>query len=183
MFRNKKYAGGDVVLLLAAALLLVLRGAASAARRTFASYPRGHARAAASWRQHAPADGQVWDAQEVSSRVRNFLRGLLELECGERVCFYLDTCPEWQIAAQACFATSITVVTVYASLGAEAAQAMREGDITTLITDRDDVRRAVRKDVRALNVINVKKDFEDILRLGAMSPDRRLDPPTPTRSR
>jgi len=76
-----------------------------------------------------------WKTFETFGReVRQFASGLSELGI-KRVCFFLETRAEWMIAAQACFAHNIQIVTVYATLGETAvAAALEEAEIDVIIT-------------------------------------------------
>jgi long-chain acyl-CoA synthetase len=63
--------------------------------------------------------------QQVKQRVSNIASGLVDLagvKPGDRVVIYADTKMEWQLAAQAVFSQSCSVVTIYATLGAEGVQ-------------------------------------------------------------
>ena len=53
------------------------------------------------------------------NRVGAAFVGALGVAANERVLLYADTCLEWMLTAQACWTQSLTVVTVYATLGAE----------------------------------------------------------------
>jgi long-chain acyl-CoA synthetase len=89
--------------------------------------------------------------KQVGARVRCFSRGLLELGCQPQprqfginttggnslVAIYLDTCAEWQMAAQACFLTSLVVTTVYATLGPDAVKSsLEEGAVGTIVLSK-----------------------------------------------
>jgi long-chain acyl-CoA synthetase len=98
-------------------------------------------------------DGKVFDIPEfepemkwmtyeqVGRRVRDLSCGLVELtklNSGDKVAIYENTCPEWQIMAQACIRYGIIVVTVYASLGQEAiVKSLNETEITTILIGED----------------------------------------------
>jgi long-chain acyl-CoA synthetase len=68
-------------------------------------------------------------------------RGLVSLGCAPRkskVAIYANTRKEWLLTLHGCVTQSLTVVTVYASLGEEGvATAVNEGEIDTLVTSWD----------------------------------------------
>ena len=67
---------------------------------------------------------------DVDAKVKLLATALLELGLKEnsRLGIYCNTRFEWQLIAQACFRTNITVVTVYANLGEEGlAYALEQG--------------------------------------------------------
>ncbi|KAL5076122.1 hypothetical protein RYX36_015106 [Vicia faba] len=75
---------------------------------------------------------------QVFARVSSFASGLLKLghNIDSRVAIFSDTRAEWLIALQGCFRQSITVVTIYASLGEDALiHSLNETQVSTLICD------------------------------------------------
>jgi len=78
--------------------------------------------------------------KEVDAKVKLIANALLELGLKEnsRLGIYCNTRYEWQMIAQACFRTNITVVTVYANLGEEGlAYALEQGELEHLFTSSD----------------------------------------------
>ncbi|CAM8938551.1 unnamed protein product [Rhodiola kirilowii] len=82
--------------------------------------------------------------QQTFEAVHNFSSGLaqLGLHKEERVAIFSDTRGEWFIAAQGCFRRSITVVTIYASLGEEALyHSLNETEVTTVICGQKELKK------------------------------------------
>uniref|UniRef100_A0A0E0BFU0 4-coumarate--CoA ligase n=1 Tax=Oryza glumipatula TaxID=40148 RepID=A0A0E0BFU0_9ORYZ len=78
--------------------------------------------------------------------VCNFSSGLVRIghQRDERVAIFADTRAEWQIALQACFRQSITVVTIYSSLGEGAlCHSLNETEVTTVICGRKELKKLV----------------------------------------
>uniref|UniRef100_A0A0E0R4Q5 4-coumarate--CoA ligase n=1 Tax=Oryza rufipogon TaxID=4529 RepID=A0A0E0R4Q5_ORYRU len=78
--------------------------------------------------------------------VCNFSSGLVRIGHlrDERVAIFADTRAEWQIALQACFRQSITVVTIYSSLGEGAlCHSLNETEVTTVICGRKELKKLV----------------------------------------
>ncbi|XP_052136113.1 long chain acyl-CoA synthetase 9, chloroplastic-like [Oryza glaberrima] len=78
--------------------------------------------------------------------VCNFSSGLVRIghQRDERVAIFADTQAEWQIALQACFRQSITVVTIYSSLGEGAlCHSLNETEVTTVICGRKELKKLV----------------------------------------
>ncbi|EEE51721.1 hypothetical protein OsJ_33112 [Oryza sativa Japonica Group] len=76
--------------------------------------------------------------------VCNFSSGLVRIghQRDERVAIFADTRAEWQIALQACFRQSITVVTIYSSLGEGAlCHSLNETEVTTVICGRKELKK------------------------------------------
>ena len=76
---------------------------------------------------------------ELNQKVADVSSGLVR-ECGvkskDRVIIYADTKMDWMITAQACFRTNATVVTVYATLGAEGIQhGIKETGASVIVCD------------------------------------------------
>lgn len=66
-----------------------------------------------------------------------FASGLLNLglKPGDKFALYNETCVEWTVAEQACYCQNLTVLTVYANLGAEGLKyAIQEAEITHIFT-------------------------------------------------
>ncbi|XP_073013165.1 long chain acyl-CoA synthetase 9, chloroplastic [Typha latifolia] len=83
---------------------------------------------------------------EAFKAVCNFSSGLVQIghRKGERVAIFSDTRAEWQIALQGCFRRSITVVTIYASLGEEAlCHSLNETEVTTVICGRKELKKLI----------------------------------------
>ncbi|XP_072981743.1 long chain acyl-CoA synthetase 9, chloroplastic [Typha angustifolia] len=83
---------------------------------------------------------------EAFKAVCNFSSGLVQIghRNGERLAIFSDTRAEWQIALQGCFRRSITVVTIYASLGEEAlCHSLNETEVTTVICGRKELKKLI----------------------------------------
>ncbi|KAF5482639.1 hypothetical protein F2P56_003194 [Juglans regia] len=81
---------------------------------------------------------------EIFDRARNFASGLVRLghNLDSRAAIFSETRAEWFIALQGCFRQSITVVTVYASLGEDALiHSLNETQISTLICDSKQLKK------------------------------------------
>ena len=77
---------------------------------------------------------------QLYDEITRFGRGLLtyNLQPGQRIALFAATRPEWQIAAQACMAHGVPIVTIYPSLGLEAlAYCMNQTKVQHLITQAD----------------------------------------------
>ncbi|XP_057733322.1 long chain acyl-CoA synthetase 8 [Arachis stenosperma] len=75
---------------------------------------------------------------QVFARVCNFASGILRFghNIDSRVAIFADTRSEWLISLQGCFRQSITVVTIYATLGEDALiHSLNETQVSTLICD------------------------------------------------
>lgn len=75
---------------------------------------------------------------QIFERVCNFASGLIQLghDPDTRIAIFSDTRAEWFIAFEACFRQSVTVVTIYASLGDDALiHSLNETKVSTLICD------------------------------------------------
>uniref|UniRef100_A0A7N0UPA7 AMP-dependent synthetase/ligase domain-containing protein n=1 Tax=Kalanchoe fedtschenkoi TaxID=63787 RepID=A0A7N0UPA7_KALFE len=82
--------------------------------------------------------------EQTFEAVCNFSSGLAQLghRKEERVAIFSDTRGEWLIAAQGCFRRSITVVTIYASLGEEAlCHSLNETEVTTVICGQKELKK------------------------------------------
>ncbi|XVF39334.1 hypothetical protein PTKIN_Ptkin01aG0026200 [Pterospermum kingtungense] len=79
--------------------------------------------------------------------VCDFASGLVQLGHNnkqERVAIFADTRQEWFIALQGCFRCSLTVVTIYASLGEEAlCHSLKETEVTTVICGDKELKKLV----------------------------------------
>uniref|UniRef100_A0A0D9XPH8 4-coumarate--CoA ligase n=1 Tax=Leersia perrieri TaxID=77586 RepID=A0A0D9XPH8_9ORYZ len=76
----------------------------------------------------------------------SFSSGLVKIghRSDERVAIFADTRAEWQIALQACFRQSVTVVTIYASLGEGAlCHSLNETEVTTVICGRKELKKLI----------------------------------------
>ncbi|KAK4492905.1 hypothetical protein RD792_000232 [Penstemon davidsonii] len=86
-----------------------------------------------------------WETYEqVFERACNFASGLLKLghDVDTRAAIFSDTRPEWLIAFQGCFRQSITVVTIYSSLGDDALiHSLNETQVSTLICDSGQLKK------------------------------------------
>ncbi|XP_044475878.1 long chain acyl-CoA synthetase 9, chloroplastic-like [Mangifera indica] len=140
---------------------------------------------------------------EAFETVCNFASGLAQLghRKEERVAIFADTRAEWFLALQGCFRRSVTVVTIYASLGEEAlCHSLNETQVTTVICGSkelkklvdisgqlDTVKRLICMDVDIpSNVSSVEQSgqwkmisFADVLSLGRENPiDAELPAPS-----
>ncbi|KAL9277737.1 hypothetical protein ACSQ67_025001 [Phaseolus vulgaris] len=100
---------------------------------------------------------------EVFARVSNFASGLLKLGhlIDSRVAIFSDTRAEWLIALQGCFRQSVTVVTIYASLGEDALiHSLNETEVSTLICDSKQLKKLDAIKSRLTSIQNVIY-FED----------------------
>ncbi|KAI5062971.1 hypothetical protein GOP47_0021518 [Adiantum capillus-veneris] len=76
----------------------------------------------------------------------NFASGLMAIGHGggEHCAIFAETRADWFIALQGCFRQSLTVVTVYASLGEEAlVHSLNETEVTTVICDHKQMRKLI----------------------------------------
>lgn len=81
---------------------------------------------------------------KVFDRACNFASGLVSLghNLDSRAAIFSDTRAEWFIALQGCFRQSITVVTIYASLGEEALiHSVNETQVSTLICESKQLKK------------------------------------------
>ena len=77
---------------------------------------------------------------QMYDEIKRFGAGLLafDLQHGQRIALFANTRPEWQIAAQGCFAQGLPVVTVYPSLGVDAlAYSLNQASVQHIITQAD----------------------------------------------
>ncbi|CAO2812902.1 unnamed protein product [Amaranthus hypochondriacus] len=82
---------------------------------------------------------------KVFNRACNFAAGLVKLghDIDTRVAIFSETRAEWFIALQGCLRQSITVVTIYASLGEDALiHSLNETQVSTLICDSKQFKKA-----------------------------------------
>jgi long-chain acyl-CoA synthetase len=83
---------------------------------------------------------------EAFKAVCNFASGLVHLGHGhdEKVAIFADTRPEWQIALQGCFRRSVTVVTIYSSLGEGAlCHSLNETEVTTVVCGPKELKKLI----------------------------------------
>uniref|UniRef100_A0A6V7QXM1 4-coumarate--CoA ligase n=1 Tax=Ananas comosus var. bracteatus TaxID=296719 RepID=A0A6V7QXM1_ANACO len=83
---------------------------------------------------------------EAFKSVCNFASGLVQIghSKDERVAIFADTQTEWQIALQGCFRRSVTVVTIYASLGEEAlCHSLNETEVATVICGHKELKKLI----------------------------------------
>ncbi|KAG7578723.1 AMP-dependent synthetase/ligase [Arabidopsis thaliana x Arabidopsis arenosa] len=105
---------------------------------------------------------------EVFERVCNFASGLVNVghNVDDRVAIFSDTRAEWFIAFQGCFRQSITVVTIYASLGEEALiYSLNETRVSTLICDSKQLKKlsAIKSSLKTVkNIIYIEEDGVDV---------------------
>ncbi|OMP06219.1 AMP-dependent synthetase/ligase [Corchorus capsularis] len=100
---------------------------------------------------------------QVYRRVCNFASGLVNFghNVDTRAAIFAETRAEWQIAFQGCFRQSITVVTIYASLGEEALiHSLNETQVSTLICDSKQLKKLAAISSRLTTITNVIY-FED----------------------
>jgi len=144
----------------------------------------------------------IWYSyKEVEQRVKMLTAGLLQLGLkeGGRLGIYCNTRIEWQLIAQACFRTNITVVTVYANLGEEGlAYALEQGELEHLFTSSDllpmveklksglpllstliYVDEAKDQALRGLHDVGIKAlSFDELYDLGKSNPDQKVTLPS-----
>jgi len=86
-----------------------------------------------------------WDTYaEAFNRACNFASGLIKMghKLDSHAAIFSDTRAEWIIAAQGCFRQSLTVVTIYASLGEDAlVHSLNETQVSTLICDSKQLKK------------------------------------------
>ncbi|ESQ37014.1 hypothetical protein EUTSA_v10002409mg [Eutrema salsugineum] len=105
---------------------------------------------------------------DVFERVCNFASGLVNVghSVDTRVAIFSDTRAEWFIAFQGCFRQSITVVTIYASLGEEALiYSLNETRVSTLICDSKQLKKlsAIQSSLKTVkNIIYIEEDGVDV---------------------
>ncbi|GFR96409.1 long-chain-fatty-acid--CoA ligase 3 [Elysia marginata] len=78
--------------------------------------------------------------EELANRVTNFGRGLLMLgqKPTSKLVIFAETRADWMVSAQACFKYNFQVVTLYATLGANAvAHGIKETEVSHVITSLD----------------------------------------------
>ncbi|KAG6663027.1 long chain acyl-CoA synthetase 8 [Carya illinoinensis] len=102
---------------------------------------------------------------EIFDRARNFASGLVRLghNLDSRAAIFSETRAEWFIALQGCFRQSITVVTVYASLGEDALiHSLNETQVSTLICDSKQLKKlaAVSSSLDSIENVIVFEDDE-----------------------
>ncbi|KAG1714093.1 Long-chain-fatty-acid--CoA ligase 4 [Nymphon striatum] len=96
--------------------------------------------------------------KEVQERVNNFGKGLrlLNVQPQDKVVILADTCPEWLIAALACFQHNVSVVTLYTNLGEEGMiHGILETNVSAVITSQDVLPKLRKVLSRTPNVKNV----------------------------
>ncbi|KDO50967.1 hypothetical protein CISIN_1g004568mg [Citrus sinensis] len=141
---------------------------------------------------------------EVFDRACSFASGLVNFghNVDTRAAILAETCVEWFIAFQGCFRQSITVVTIYSSLGEDALiHSLNETQVTTLICDSKQLKKlsAVSSSLKTIkNVIYFENDgsekdsgvsggisnwtvssFSEVEKLGKRSP---VDPSLPSQN-
>ncbi|KAB1209104.1 Long chain acyl-CoA synthetase 8 [Morella rubra] len=131
---------------------------------------------------------------DVFGRVCNFASGLVRLghNLDSRAAIFSETRAEWFMALQGCFRQSITVVTIYASLGEDALiHSLNEAQVSTLICDSKQLKKldAISPSLKSIqNVIYFEDDgtendtvsgstskwtiasFSEVEKLGSKSP-------------
>uniref|UniRef100_A0A2N9E728 AMP-dependent synthetase/ligase domain-containing protein n=1 Tax=Fagus sylvatica TaxID=28930 RepID=A0A2N9E728_FAGSY len=101
---------------------------------------------------------------EIFDRACNFASGLVRLghNLDSRVAIFAETRAEWFIALQGCFQQSLTVVTIYASLGEDALiHSLNETQVSTLICDSKQLKKlaAISSGLKSIqNVIYFEDD-------------------------
>jgi len=78
--------------------------------------------------------------REAHARIENIGRGLLTIGVnpGDRILIFAETRPEWLLSAFAAFRHSLTVVTLYATLGEEAVKhGINESQVSIILTSSD----------------------------------------------
>lgn len=100
-----------------------------------------------------------WESySQIFDRVSNFASGLVRLghDVGTRIAIFSETRAEWFIAFQGCFRQSITVVTIYASLGDDAlVHSLNETQASTLICDPRQLKKLAPISSRLKTIRNV----------------------------
>lgn len=86
-----------------------------------------------------------WETyQRIFDRACNFASGLIKLghDVDTRAAIFSETRAEWLIAFHGCFRQSITIVTIYASLGDDAlVHSLNETQVSTLICDQKQLKK------------------------------------------
>ncbi|KAL7561234.1 hypothetical protein ACA910_004155 [Epithemia clementina (nom. ined.)] len=91
-----------------------------------------------------------------------------------RIAIFENTCAEWMIASIGAFTQSITVTTVYATLGMDAVvEAIVDNIIPVLVCNKNDVKKVVEK-INKMPTLKVIIYTEDLC-----EPDLKIDFPTP----
>ncbi|XP_062152220.1 long chain acyl-CoA synthetase 8 [Alnus glutinosa] len=113
---------------------------------------------------------------EIFDRACNFASGLVSLghNLDSRAAIFSDTRAEWFIALQGCFRQSITVVTIYASLGEDALiHSLNETQVSTLICEPKQLKKlaAISSSLKSIqNVIYFEDDgIENDITSGSMN--------------
>lgn len=102
---------------------------------------------------------------EAEQEARNFGRGMRELgmQPHDKVVIFAETRAEWTIAAHGLFKQSVTIVTIYATLGDEGViHGVNETEVSTIVTSHELIPK-LRKLLKKLPNINTIVYFEDQL--------------------
>ncbi|KAJ4730250.1 Long chain acyl-CoA synthetase [Melia azedarach] len=103
---------------------------------------------------------------EVFDRACNFASGLVNLghNVDSHAAIFAETRAEWLIAFQGCFRQSVTIVTIYASLGEDALiHSLNETQVTTLICDSKQLKKlsAVSSSLKTIKNVIYFEDYEN----------------------
>eukprot|EP00667_Euglena_gracilis_P004277 EG_transcript_4296 len=87
----------------------------------------------------------------------------LGLQPGDVLAFYEDTCVEWMIMAHAAWHHSMTITTVYASLGLEAlVYALDQTKAKAVFVNAKNVQRLLKEGVAALTTVVYREALDDV---------------------
>lgn len=109
----------------------------------------------------------IWISfEEALEQVKSFSSGLLAIghEKGEKCAIFAETRTDWFLALQGCFRQSVTVVTMYASLGEEAlVHSINETEVSTVICDRKQLKKLVdvSSELKTVRRVVFLEDVED----------------------
>ncbi|KAJ4730242.1 Long chain acyl-CoA synthetase [Melia azedarach] len=103
---------------------------------------------------------------EVFDCACNFASGLVNLghNVDSHAAIFAETRAEWLIAFQGCFRQSVTIVTIYASLGEDALiHSLNETQVTTLICDSKQLKKlsAVSSSLKTIKNVIYFEDYEN----------------------
>ncbi|KAH8949603.1 hypothetical protein BDL97_10G040900 [Sphagnum fallax] len=107
-----------------------------------------------------------WITYELAlQRVRHFASGLVAIghQRGERLAIFSETRAEWFLALQGSFRHSITVVTIYASLGEAAlVHSLNETEVTTVVCDHKQLKKLMdlSKQLMTVQRVVLLNDFD-----------------------
>lgn len=104
--------------------------------------------------------------EEALEQASNLASGLVAIghDGGERCAIFAETRADWFIALQGCFRQSLTVVTMYASLGEEAlVHSLNETEVATVICDHKQMKKLmdVSSQLETVKRVILLEDSED----------------------